>query len=162
MFLRFETIRTKQLLGMHLTLSFTKFNVEELWKKFMPLKKTIGNIKGQELYSLEVYLPGFFISFNPNAFFEKWAAVEVTDYDQVPAPMEPFELTGGLYAVFMHKGPSSTASATYNYIFREWLPASGYVPDDRPHFAVMKEHYRRDDPGSEEEVWIPVRPRKER
>jgi AraC family transcriptional regulator len=40
----------------------------------------------------------------------------------------------------------------------DWLPDSGFELDNRPHFAVMGEKYKRDDDASEEEIWIPVRP----
>lgn len=34
-----------------------------------------------------------------------------------------------------------------------------YEIDFRPHFEILGEKYKNNDPGSEEEVWIPVRPR---
>jgi AraC family transcriptional regulator len=42
-------------------------------------------------------------------------------------------------------------------MFREWLPASGYELDDRPHFEILGERYKNNDPDSEEELWFPVR-----
>jgi AraC family transcriptional regulator len=70
--------------------------------------------------------------------------------------MEPL-LFEGLYAIFLHKGPASQGLKTYNYIFLNWLPESGYVLDDRPHFAIMGPKYLHEDPASEEEIWIPVK-----
>ena len=37
------------------------------------------------------------------------------------------------------------------------MPASEYILDKRPHFEILGEKYKNDDPASEEEVWIPVR-----
>jgi AraC family transcriptional regulator len=37
------------------------------------------------------------------------------------------------------------------------LPASGYELDDRPHFEILGERYKNNDPDSEEELWFPVR-----
>ncbi len=54
-------------------------------------------------------------------------------------------------------GPASKGPETYRNIFETWLPASGYVLDNRPHFAVMGEKYRNEDPDSEEEIWIPIK-----
>jgi AraC family transcriptional regulator len=62
-----------------------------------------------------------------------------------------------MYAVFIHKGPASKGPETYNYIFGTWLPGSDYILDSRPHFALMGEKYKNDDPASEEEIWIPVK-----
>jgi len=65
----------------------------------------------------------------------------------------------GLYAVFVHKGAASEGPKTYQYIFTTWLPASDYQLDNRPHFAIMGEKYKGEDPGSEEELWIPIKPK---
>jgi AraC family transcriptional regulator len=52
---------------------------------------------------------------------------------------------------------ASEAPAFYQYIFNSWLPGSGYRLDNRPHFAVMGEKYKNDDPNSEEELCVPVK-----
>lgn len=123
----------------------------------MPRRKEISRIIGTELYSLEIYDPGYFEDINPAAGFEKWAAVEVADYEALPDGLETLLLPGGLYAVFLYRGPASAGPKTYRYIYNEWLPKSNYRLDHRPHFAVMGEKYKHEDPGSEEEIWIPVR-----
>ncbi len=104
-------------------------------------------------------MPGFFDNFNPDKEFEKWAAVEVEDFNGVPDEMETLKTPGGLYAVFLHKGPARKGVETYQYIFRTWLPNSTYLLDNRPHFAVMGIKYKKDSPDSEEELWIPVKPK---
>jgi AraC family transcriptional regulator len=38
-----------------------------------------------------------------------------------------------------------------------WLPSSDYVLDNRPHFEILGEKYKINDPESEEKIWIPVR-----
>jgi AraC family transcriptional regulator len=45
----------------------------------------------------------------------------------------------------------------FTYIFTRWLPASGYQLDNRPHFEILGDKYKNNDPESEEEIWIPVR-----
>jgi AraC family transcriptional regulator len=70
--------------------------------------------------------------------------------------METFVLSGGEYAVFDYKG-SSNDSSIFQYIFMNWLPNSGYNLDNRPHFEVLGEKYKNNDPTSEEEIWIPIR-----
>jgi AraC family transcriptional regulator len=66
-------------------------------------------------------------------------------------------LKDGLYAVFLHKGAASTGGKTFKYIFETWLPNSCYLLDNRPHFEILGAKYKNDDPGSEEEVWIPIK-----
>ena len=68
-----------------------------------------------------------------------------------------FTLKKGLYAVFIHKGTSAEFPKTFLYILGQWLPQSEYELDDRPHFEILGEKYKNNDPSSEEEVWVPIR-----
>ena len=155
-----EILTEKKLVGKHIEMSFSNNKTGELWRSFMPKRREIGNPIGTELYSIEVYGNHFFSNFNLETEFEKWAAVEVTDFETVPEEMETITLPCGLYAVFLHKGAASEGPETYQYIFETWLPESDFILDDRPHFAVMGEKYKNEDPDSEEEIWIPIRPKK--
>ncbi|RZJ50385.1 MAG: AraC family transcriptional regulator [Flavobacterium sp.] len=154
---RIEIATEKKLIGKHITMSFLENKTFELWSSFMPRRKEIKNQIGTDLYSLEVFTPGHFDEFDPNENFEKWAAVEASDFNEIPEEMEDLIIPSGLYAVFIHKGDQSEAHKTYHSIFVEWLPNSEYTVDDRPHFAVMGEKYKKNDPDSEEEIWIPIK-----
>lgn len=154
---RIETLTGKKLIGKHITMSFVENKTFQLWSSFMPERKKIRNSIDSNLYSLEVFPEGYFNNFDPKNTFEKWAAVEVSDLNEIPAGMESLLIPDGLYAVFIHKGPSTEAEKSYRFIFTEWLPDSKYFVDDRPHFAIMTENYKKDDPDSEEEIWIPVK-----
>lgn len=156
---RLELLPEKILIGRKTRMSFAENLTRELWQSFMPRRKEIPNVVNTYLYSVEQYDPYFFDSFDPGAEFIKWAAVEVSGTDEVPDNIEVLILPTGLYAVFIHRGPASKGVETYEYIFRTWLPASAYALDDRPHFALMGDKYRHEDPDSEEEIWIPVRPK---
>jgi AraC family transcriptional regulator len=154
-----EMLKEKKLVGKFLHMSFANNKTMELWQSFMPRLKVITNRTGKELYSAEVYPNLFFNNYDVNADFEKWAAVEVSDHQHIPGGMESLVFPAGLYAVFIHKGTADKGPETYRYIFMDWLPGSGFDLDSRPHFAVMGERYRRDDDTSEEEIWIPVKPK---
>ncbi|RKR08752.1 AraC family transcriptional regulator [Flavobacterium sp. 90] len=147
----------KKLMGKHIDMSFIENKTFQLWSSFMPRKKDIKNSVDSNLYSLEVFPVGHFDNFEPSNAFQKWAAVEVSDFDHIPKEMETLIIPTGLYAVFIHKGPQSEGHKTYHSIFVEWLPNSEYTIDERPHFAVMDEKYKKDDPDSEEEIWIPIK-----
>jgi len=155
---KFETLAEKLFVGKRLTTSFSEDKTYELWSAFMPRRNEVGNAAGTSLYSIEVYPPLFFDHFNANTTFEKWAAAEVTNFNSVPGEMDTLVSPQGLYAVFLHVGPASTGPITYQYIFANWLPNSAYTIDNRPHFAIMGEKYKHDDPAAEEEIWIPVKP----
>src|SRR5689334_15079548 len=126
----------KKLVGKRLTMSFANYKVAELWKSFMPGRKEISNQITNDLISMAIYRPGHFADFNPTNEFEKWATVEVMDFENIPDDMETIILPGGLYAVFDYKG-LNTDSSIFQYIFGTWLPNSEYDLDSRPHFEVL-------------------------
>ena len=128
-----------------------------LWKGFMPRRNDIKNRLNEDLISMQVYNEAFsFSNFGLNAPFEKWAAAEVSSFDNIPDEMESFALAAGLYAVFDYKG-LNTDTSIFQYIFGTWLPASEYVLDQRPHFEILGSKYKNNDPESEEEIWIPIK-----
>jgi AraC family transcriptional regulator len=155
---RIETSKEKKLVGKRLTMSFANFKMAELWKSFVPERKEITNNLNNDLISMVIYKPTHFTDFKPTNEFERWATVEVSGFDHVPAGMETFIPPGGLYAVFDYKG-LNTDSAIFQYIFGNWLPGSEYTLDNRPHFEVLGDKYKNNDPTSEEEIWIPIKPR---
>jgi len=153
---RIEMLKEKKLIGTRLTMSLVNNRTGELWKCFMPRRGEIVNNLSNELISMQIYKATYFSDFNPANEFEKWSAIEVSDYNNVPEDMETFSLSGGLYAVFDYKG-LSTDSSIFQHIFETWLPGSDYLLDNRPHFEVLGEKYKNGDPNSEEEIWIPIR-----
>ena len=156
---RIETLNERKLVGKRLRMSLAENKTAELWNDFMPKRKNITNNVTNDLISMSVYSPTHFTDFRLTNEFEKWACVEVSDYDTIPSDLEIFVLTGGLYAVFDYKG-SSTDNSIFQYIFGTWLPGSAYFLDDRPHFEVLGDKYKNNDPTSEEEIWIPVKSKK--
>jgi AraC family transcriptional regulator len=154
---RIEHLRGKKLAGKRMTMSLAVNRTGELWRSLMPRRREITNNIGADLYSLQVYPEKYFEAFDPRREFQKWALVEVKDFGDLPDDIETFNLPGGLYAVFLHRGPASEGPKTFQYIFTKWLPRSLYVLDDRPHFEILGEKYKNEAPDSEEEIWVPVK-----
>jgi AraC family transcriptional regulator len=154
-----KILTEKKLIGKSISMSFMENKTFQLWSSFMPGRTEIKNTVDSTLYSLEVFPNGYFDNFDAARTFQKWAAVEVKNLKTIPSEMESLIIPTGIYAVFIHKGPATEAHQTYHSIFAEWLPNSEYTVDDRPHFAVMDERYKKDDPDSEEEIWIPIKNR---
>ncbi|SFB98925.1 AraC family transcriptional regulator [Flagellimonas taeanensis] len=152
---RIETINDKKLIGQRLRMSFADYKIGELWRRFGPKRKEVTNNLNDVLISLAIYEPTHFIDFKPTNEFERWAAVEVLNYNNVPSEMETFNLQGGLYAVFEYKG-LNTDNSIFQYILGTWLPNSDFKLDNRPHFEILGEKYKNNDPESEEEIWIPI------
>ena len=112
------------------------------------------------MYSVKVYDASYsFSNFDPAAEFDKWAAVAVPDEVEVSGSLEDLIIPPGLYAEFVHVGPASAAQQTFGYIFGQWLPASGFDLDLRPHFEILPEGYDPFDVDATERVLIPIRTR---
>ncbi|MDR6846016.1 GyrI-like domain-containing protein [Flavobacterium granuli] len=151
---RIENLPEKKLIGIRLQTSIINNKTHELWRSFMPRRGEIQNQISSDLFAVQIYEPSYFEDFNPSAVFEKWATLEVTNFNNIPAEMESFTLSGGLYAVFELKGHDI---AIFDYIFRTWIPNSKYDLDSRPHFEILGAKYKKDNPNSEEEIWIPIK-----
>ena len=148
----------KKLIGMRLKMSFAEDRTSDLWRSFLPRIKEIGNRLNTDRICLQAYdevLP--YENFSPQMTYEKWAAVEVSDFENIPEMMESFTLLGGLYAVFRYQGRPDEYPPVAAYIYQTWLPNSGYTLDHSPHFEVMGLDYSPFDPMAEEDIWVPIR-----
>ena len=150
-----KTFPSTKFIGKNLSFTYADYRAFELWSSFMPRRKEILNTIGTDLYNIQINPENF--DFNPNTPFVKWAAVSVSNFDFVPEGMETLEIPQGVYAVFNYKGDQSNAAAFFKGIYTEWLPASGYELGNHPQFEILGEKYKKNDPNSEEEIWIPIK-----
>jgi len=151
-------IADRKLIGMRVRTSNSENTARELWQRFKPRVKEIEGRTSTDFYSVQIFEDDTtFENLTPATMFEKWAAVEVDRPGNLPEGMETLTILGGTYAVFVHRGLPSAFGKTASYIYGEWMPGSDYELDARPHFEIMSEAYRADDPNAEEEVWLPVR-----
>jgi len=155
---RIITITSKKLVGRKLRMSAINDHTVELWQLFMPKRNEITETANKFLYSVQMFdSEKYFDRFSPELEFDKWAAVEVMEFNELPKGMETLVISEGLYAVFDYKGPANAALPFFQYIFETWIPSSEFAVDKRPHFALMGEKYRGNSPESEEEIWVPVK-----
>jgi len=99
---KIKTLTQKKLIGF------------KLWGRFGPRIKEVKNRVTEDKISMQIYAPTYYQNFSPDKEFEKWATVEVKDFNEVPTGMESFTLKEGLYAVFDYKG-SSADHSIYQY-----------------------------------------------
>jgi AraC family transcriptional regulator len=151
------TLAEKKLVGKREIMSLAENKTPYLWRSFMPQLKDIKNRVSDEMISMSMYSEPLRLGDFHQKFY-KWAAVEVSDFDHVPNDVETSILEGGLYAVFHYQG-LSTDNSVFVYIFGTWLPNSNYVLDERPHFEILGNKYKNGDPNSEEDIWIPIKPK---
>ena len=151
-------IEPRKIIGKCVTTTLSFDDTAALWQDFMSRHKEIKNRVDSGFYSMQVYPFGFKVEeFTRETEFERWAAVEVTDFDTVPEGMQTKTIAGGLYAVFTHVGPVKEFVETSNFIYGTWLPQSGYKLDERAHFERLGEkYYGPEHPESEEDIWLPI------
>ena len=152
---RIEITPTRKLIGMSLETSLINNKTMQLFKTFMPRKKEVRNTLNKDVFDIRVYPNDYYANFNPAHNFTKWAAVAVTHFEQIPHGMKSILIEAGKYAVFTIKSADSNPS-TFQYIFTEWLPNSGYILANRPHFDILGIQVQQRLPDAEEEIWIPI------
>ena len=150
-----EIIGSKKLIGCSSRMSVTQNTTPALFSKFMPRRKEIQFPVSEAVYDIREYPEGYFIKFNPDAFFVKWALIEVTAFNKVPAQMQTFTLPAGKYAVFK-KNPEDMSMAIFQYIFTVWLPNSAFNLDDRPHFEKFEGIDSEKKSYDSELIYIPI------
>ncbi|SMD31722.1 AraC family transcriptional regulator [Reichenbachiella faecimaris] len=150
----------KTLVGLSMEMTFaTQSSTGKLWSQFMPRRMEIANAVSQDKFSLQVFNKDFdWHTLEANMQFVKWATMEVSDKNSIPEGMQALDLVGGRYAVFVHRGLPSYFPTTLQYILNEWMPTSGYEPDNsRPQYELLGDKYINNHPDSEEEVWFPIK-----
>lgn len=153
---RIETIKEKKLTGKSINMSLSDNKTFQLWQQFMPQRRNIDNKLNPNLFSVEIF-PGDINLANADTIIEKWAAVEVSSFDNIPEGFDGLTIKGGLYAVFTYKGTADKAFSIFQYILETWLLQEGYTFDNnRFLFEIMPENYNPNDSGSTEEIWIPI------
>lgn len=154
---KIEIIPQKKLIGHVIDMSLVNNKTFELFSGFMPNRKQVSNSLSEDIYEVMLYGDSHFKKFSPNNTFTKWATVEVSEFNEIPQGMNTLILDEGLYAVFQYKGLPEGFGELMRTILTEWLPQSNYTLDHRTHFNVLGEHYKRNDPNSEETVYIPIK-----
>ncbi len=142
-------------------MSLSKDLTFQLWSSFMPRRKELKQTVNTSLISMTVYDETFQIEqFHMHSEFDKWACVEVAEVNDIPEGFESYTIAAGTYAVFVYKGSAQEAMPFYKKIYTEYLPQSAYELASGPHFAVMGDKYKGNDPTSEEDIYIPIRNKK--
>lgn len=70
--------------------------------------------------------------------FRYYAAIEWDEPVRGADGAERHEVPGGKYACYRLVGSHDGIPAAFGRLYGEWLPASGYVPDDRPGLEIYR------------------------
>ncbi|MGE0104438.1 MAG: GyrI-like domain-containing protein [Blastocatellales bacterium] len=88
--------------------------------------------------------------------FEYMCAVEVTSFDGLPDNIGRMRVPEQRYAVFTHSGHVSSIRATWDAIWSQWLPNSGFKPASTPDFELYDDRYDPLTGNGIVEIWFPV------
>jgi AraC family transcriptional regulator len=88
------------------------------------------------------------------------ACCELFEPDAVKfeAPVSRLDVAGGEFAVLTHVGPYAQLCFAYQWLYGEWLPASGRETGDAPVFEIYLNDPRETAPTDlVTEIWLPVK-----
>jgi AraC family transcriptional regulator len=91
----------------------------------------------------------------PNLRFEYMCAFEVADLSIAP-PDSRMIVPAAHYAVFTHTGGLPTLHATWQEIWKQWLPNSGLKPAPTPDFERYDERFNPATGEGPVEIWFPI------
>jgi len=154
---RFERKETFIVVGLGKDFIFSEPNViPVLWNDFLRQKHQIEQQLDKAFYGV-CYGPK-----DKETFAEKFhytAAVRVSDDTPVPGGMERISIEAQEYAVFTHKGRLTGLQNTCNFIWKTWLPKSGFEPADAPDFELYRANEAQcpmDTDEGETEIYVPI------
>ena len=128
--------------------------IPPLWDKLRNTKSEIKNqVSPPQCIGLEYYQPDFM---ETNLFWYMPAFI-VEQLDEIPMLMCAKSIPAGFYAIFTHRGPITTIHQSFDYFYREWLPASDYemrLPYD---FEFYDERFKGMDENSALDIYVPVK-----
>lgn len=76
---------------------------------------------------------------------------------QLEAEVRRVTIPRGRWAVSLHQGAYETCWQSWNRLYRDWLPASGYTARDTAPFEIYLNHPKAVAPDElQTEIWIPI------
>jgi AraC family transcriptional regulator len=120
------------------------------WQRFAP---HIGNIPGQ--VGRAAY--GVIGKSDDDGSMDYLTGVEVSDFTLIPPELTRLRLAPQKYAVFTHSEHVSKIKSTWNAIFNQWLPNSGYESTDAPEIERYGEEFDPRTGMGGIEIWVPVK-----
>ena len=120
--------------------------ISQLWEAFGPRMSEITNVVGQAY--------GVIDNHDETGEFDYIAGIKVGSAAAIPEGMVSFTVPEHLYAVFTCTLP--TLFETFQRIYKEWLPQSGFKRDDGPEFELYDENFDPRNEDSKMYIYIPV------
>ena len=119
------------------------------WQQFAP---HIGKIPGHVGWTCY----GVCFNFDGAGNMDYMCGVEVSADSVVPEGLSQLQVAEQRYAVFTHRGHISTIGGTWEAIFKQWMPASGYTGVKAPQFETYGSDFDSRSGDGVVEIWIPI------
>jgi len=127
----------------------TRGGIPAQWQRFVPfLDTTPGRLNKLDY--------GLCMTFDESGTFEYMCGFEVSPGVTIRPELEVVDLPAQRYAVFAHRDHVSALPKTFDAIWSQWLPNSGYVAINAPSFELYGESFDPHTGMGGLEVWVPV------
>lgn len=148
---RFETGRSMLIAGLNESYTYASAGagIPAQWARF---SEGFVEIPAQ----VGTYCYGVSWNFDGTDKFDYLCGIEVSGLSGLPEDYSNVLLPAQKYAVFSHTGHISTIKNSIDYIWRTWLPNSGYKPVHAPTFERYGESFCPDTGYGEVEMWVAI------
>ncbi|MEX3008714.1 GyrI-like domain-containing protein [Hoeflea sp. TYP-13] len=127
----------------------TANGIPRQWRRLTPYFDSLRNRVGSVAYGLVCSSDEFGNS-------EYMCGIEVSDFAGLPPELDRLRLPDQTYAVFTHEGHVSTVQRTWEGIWDDWYPYSGYEAADTPDFERYDETFNPETGVGGIEIWFPI------
>ncbi|MFO7895469.1 MAG: GyrI-like domain-containing protein [Candidatus Cloacimonadales bacterium] len=144
-----------KVVGMKIRTTIEKNEIPQLWERFIARMPELQEVAVPDC-SLGICLyEGD--DFEAGAPFSYLAGVVVKDDSVLPEGMIFHEIPATEVAVFTHTGSVENLAETYEYIYEEWLPQSGYAIAEADELEWYDSRFKYDDPQSQMDIHVPIK-----
>lgn len=127
----------------------TSAAIPSQWQRFLPQRELIPRRLGDDAY-------GVCCNSDDEGNFDYVCGVQVKDFSNLPADCERVRIPEQRYAVFFQGRHISTIRSTWNSVWNQWLPQSGYQVVDAPNFERYSRDFNSHTGMGGFEIWIPI------
>jgi AraC family transcriptional regulator len=131
--------------------------IREAWAEFTARNAEIPQPQIPIAYGIEDYSRDFDMNEGGFPKYYYLAGYEVGKPATIPEGIKAKDIPKADYAVFTYQGPIDNLHNFFQFIYGEWLPASGYSMD--PKLSLDFERYPEkmmDMQNAKLEIWVPV------
>jgi len=151
---RIVSLPAMRVIGMEYVGKNGNAEIAAMWGVFIP---RFGDVQGKVCPDAKLGVCG---DSRENGSFRYVAGFEVEAGAPVPEGMATFDVPAATYVVVTQRGPLNDRErglgSVLSYVYRDWLPQSGYKRADTPDLEWYDGRFRGDAEDSEMDVYTPI------